>query len=415
MNKGDSNIPLFILGVEYGWNSWKWQKLDGDIMNEYLPGLAGVPATKSNISDIDGEKGILSYRGYPIEQLAEHSTFEETALLLIDGHLPGAQSLEEFQRQLSVNRPVKFHVRDLMKNLPATGHPMEMLQTAVASLGMFYPSSSELTSSLANDLDYIHNMTVKIIARMGTIVAMWEHIRNGYDPVNPRDDLSYAENFLYMLTGREPDPLLAKILDVCLILHAEHTINASTFAVLVTGSTLASPNSVIASAVGTLAGSLHGGANQKVLHMLQEIGTPDKAEAYVEQKLANKEVVWGMGHREYKTKDPRAVILQKLMVELMESRGGEINPMFEVAMAVEKAAEERLAHKGVYANVDFYSGVLYKEMGIPADQFTPIFAIARSAGWVAHWREQLSDNRIFRPTQVYTGEPTRTYVPIHRR
>lgn len=385
-------------------------------MSEYLPGLAGVPATKSNISDIDGEKGILSYRGYPIEELAEHSTFEETAMLLLDGRLPTRAELDDFVHQLVENRQIKFHTRGLMKNLPSDGHPMEMLQTVMASLGMFYPGSECLTGDEAcNDLNYIHNTTIKILARIAPIVAMWEHIRDGYDPVPPRADLSYAANFLYMFTGKEPDPLLARIMDVSLILHAEHTINASTFAVLVNASTLASPYSVIAAAIGALSGPLHGGANQKVLQMLQEIGSPDKAAEYVDRRLANKEVIWGMGHREYQTKDPRATILQKLMDQFMEARGGDVNPLFEVAKAVEKVCEDRLAEKGVYANVDFYSGLLYSEMGIPPDQFTTIFAIARSAGWLAHWREQLADNRIFRPTQVYIGEPTRHYVPIEQR
>lgn len=385
-------------------------------MSEYLPGLAGVPATKSNISAIDGEKGLLAYRGYPLEELAANSSFEETTLLLLDGNLPTAAALKDFDDQLRSNRHVKYNVRELMKNLPITGHPMEMLQTAIASLGMFYPANECLTdSSACEDLNYVHNMTVKIIARMATIVAMWKHIRNGYDPIPPRDDLTYAENFLYMWNGKDPDPLLARILDTCLILHAEHTINASTFAVLVTASTLASPYSVIASAIGTLSGPLHGGANQKVVEMLREIGTPEKAEAYVDAKLKNKEVIWGMGHREYKTKDPRAPILQGLMMELMEAQGGEVTQLFKTAQAVEKVCEDRLAKKGVYANVDFYSGVLYSEMGIPTDQFTTIFAVSRAAGWLAHWREQLSDNRIFRPTQVYTGESNRSYVPIDKR
>ena len=385
-------------------------------MNEYLPGLEGVPATKSNISDIDGERGILSYRGYSIEQLAEHSTFEETTLLLLDGMLPTAKELSDFDVELRRNRVVQYHVRELMKTLPSTGHPMEMLQTAVASLGMFYPGNECLTGSdVCDDLGYVHRMTVKIIARMGTIVAMWEHIRKGYDPIPPRDDLTYAENFLYMLNGKEPEPEMARILDVCLILHAEHTINASTFSMLVSGSTLATPNSVMASAIATLSGPLHGGANERVLEMLEEVGSPDKAEAYVEDKLKNKEVIWGMGHREYKTKDPRATILQKLVKDLLEARDGNVSKTFETAMAVEKAAEARLASKGVYANVDFYSGILYEAMGIPVDQFTAIFAISRSAGWLAHWREQLRGNRIFRPTQVYTGEPARAYVSLDKR
>jgi len=385
-------------------------------MNEYLPGLEGVPATKSNISDIDGEHGILSYRGYSIEQLAAHSTFEETTLLLLDGMLPTAKELAAFDVELRRNRVVQYHVRELMKTLPSTGHPMEMLQTAVASLGMFYPGNECLTGSdVCDDLGYVHRMTVKIIARMGTIVAMWEHIRKGYDPIPPRDDLTYAENFLYMLNGKEPEPEMARILDVCLILHAEHTINASTFSMLVSGSTLATPNSVMASAIATLSGPLHGGANERVLEMLQEVGAPENAEAYVDNKLKNKEVIWGMGHREYKTKDPRATILQKLVKDLLEARDGNVSQTFETAMAVEKAAEKRLASKGVYANVDFYSGILYEAMGIPVDQFTAIFAISRSAGWLAHWREQLRGNRIFRPTQVYTGEPARDYVPLDKR
>ena len=209
--------------------------------------------------------------------------------------------------------------------------------------------------------------------------------------------------------------MMARIMDVCLILHAEHTINASTFSVLVTGSTLASPYSVIAGAIGTLSGPLHGGANQKVLEMLQQIGSPDKVEEYVDTKLANKEKIWGMGHREYKTKDPRAKILEKLVNKLLDTRSDNINPLLETAKMVERVCEDRLAHKGVYPNVDFYSGILYNEMGIPPDQYTAIFAVARSAGWLAHWREQLVDNRIFRPTQVYTGEPARDYVPIDLR
>ena len=385
-------------------------------MSEYLPGLAGVPATKSNISAIDGEKGILAYRGYPIEQLAAESSFEETSLLLLDGRLPTSAELSDFELQLKENRHVKYHIRDLMKTLPESGHPMDMLQTAVASLGMFYAGNECLTGAdECRDLNYIHNMTVKMLSRMATLVSMWQHIRNGYDPVEPRDDLSYAENFLYMLTRKVPDPMMARIMDVCLILHAEHTINASTFSVLVNASTLASPFNVIAAAIGALSGPLHGGANQKVLEMLEEIGSPDKAEAYIDEKLKNKEVIWGMGHREYKTKDPRATILEKLVDDLIEARGGDLNPMFETAKAVERICEDRLASKGVYPNVDFYSGILYQEMGIPSDQFTAIFAISRTAGWLAHWREQLKDNRIFRPTQVYTGEPTRIYVPIDKR
>lgn len=385
-------------------------------MSDYLPGLEGVPATRSNISVIDGEKGILAYRGYPIEQLAEHSTFEETTMLLLDGRLPTAAELAEFDRQLRRNRRVKYNIREIMKNLPATGHPMEMLQTSIASLGMFYPGNECLTGSdLCEDLDYIHRMTVKLLARIPVIVAMWQHIRQGYDPIPPREDLTTAENFLYMLNGREPDPLFAEIMDTCLVLHAEHTINASTFAALVAGSTLASPYGVIASAVGTLSGPLHGGANEKVVDMLEKIGSPQNAEQWLDKQLKKKAKVWGFGHREYSVKDPRANILQKLMEKLANSKGVKHSHLFDTAIALEEAAEERLGEKGVYPNVDYYSGILYAEMGIPTDQYTPIFAISRAAGWLAHWREQLSDNRIFRPTQVYIGEPVRDYVSIDKR
>lgn len=385
-------------------------------MNEYVPGLEGIPATRSNISFIDGEKGILAYRGYPIEQLAEQSTYEETALLLLDGQLPTAEDLATFDAQLRHNRRVKYNVATIMKSLPATGHPMEMLQTAVASLGMFYPGSEKLTSPNAwQDVEYVHRMSVKIIARMATLVAMWEHIRNGYDPIPPRQDLTYAQNFLYMMTGRDPDPVIAKMLDTCLILHAEHTINASTFAALVAGSTLATPSAVVAAAIGTLFGPLHGGANERVVEMLEEIGSPEKVKPWLDAKLDAKEKIWGMGHREYKVKDPRAMILQRLVEKLADYRGGRMSCLFETALALEDAASARLAEKGVYPNVDYYSGLLYAEMGFPTDQFTSIFAVARSAGWLAHWREQLRYNRIFRPTQVYTGEELRRYVPLSER
>jgi len=380
-------------------------------MSDYLPGLAGVPATKSNISAIDGEKGILAYRGYPIEQLAAESSFEETSLLLLDGRLPSAAELADFEQQLKQNRHVKYHIRDLMKTLPESGHPMDMLQTAVASLGMFYAGNECLTGAdECRDLNYIHNMTVKMLSRMATLVAMWQHVRNGYDPVEPRNDLSYAENFLYMLTRKEPDPILARIMDVCLILHAEHTINASTFSVLVNASTLASPFNVIAAAIGALSGPLHGGANQKVLEMLEEVGSPDKAEAYIDEKLKNKEVIWGMGHREYSVKDPRASILQEMIEAYIKKNNIVLSKRFETALEVESVCEELLSVKGVYPNVDFYSGILYSEIfKIPKEHFTPIFAMARSAGWAAHWHEQVGHNRIFRPTQIYTGSDFRKY------
>jgi len=304
----------------------------------------------------------------------------------------------------------------LMKNLPSTGHPMDMLQTSIASLGMFYSGNECLTGSeLCEDLNYIHRMTVKLLARIPVIVAMWQHIRKGYDPIPPREDLTTAENFLYMLNGQDPDPLFAEIMDTCLVLHAEHTINASTFAALVAGSTLASPYGVTAAAVGTLSGPLHGGANEKVVSMLEGIDGPHNVDKWLDKQLAKKAKIWGFGHREYSVKDPRANILQKLMEKLANTKGARHTRLFDTAIALEQAAEERLGAKGVYPNVDYYSGILYAEMGIPTDQYTPIFAISRAAGWLAHWREQLSDNRIFRPTQEYIGEPVRDYVSIDKR
>ncbi|HYQ71897.1 MAG TPA: citrate synthase [Gammaproteobacteria bacterium] len=385
-------------------------------MIEYQPGLEGVPATRSRISYLDGKKGILTYRGYRIVDLARHSTYEETAYLLIDGELPTAEQLERFDSQLREHRRVKYNIHDIMKSLPVTGHPMEMLQTAVASLGMFYPNDVpvQIRSPGDESEQYIHGQSIRILARMATLVAMWQQLRLGNYPVRPRSDLSYAANFLYMFTGVEPDPLVARIMDVCFILHAEHTINASTFAAMVTGSTLAMPSYVISAAIGTLAGPLHGGANEKVIRMLREIGSPDNVRPWLDNKLATKETIWGMGHREYKVKDPRASLLQELMKELAASRG-EISPMFETAIALEQACEQSLAPKGVYPNVDFYSGILYQEIGIPPDQFTSIFAIARAAGWLAHWREQVKANRIFRPTQIYEGYEPRDYTPLEDR
>ncbi len=382
-------------------------------MTEYVPGLEGIPATRSAISYLDGSQGILAYRGYRIEELAEHSSFEETAYLLLRGELPSAAQLARFDQELRQTRRVKYNVREIMKYMPITGHPMEMLIASVAMLGMFYPEPH--LSAPGDQSAYVDAMSLRMISRMATLVAMWEQMRKGNDPYPPRDDLNYAGNFLYMMTGKDPDPLFSRIMDACLVLHAEHEINASTFSAMVTGSTLANPNQVISAAIGTLAGPLHGAANQRVVEMLRAIGGPDKAQDWLDERLAKKQVVWGLGHREYKVKDPRAIILEKFMDRVADEKSGETGELFATARALERAAAERLGPKGVFPNVDFYSGILYGQMGIPLDQFTPIFAISRTAGWLAHWQEQIRENRIFRPTQIYIGASPRQYVPMEKR
>ena len=373
----------------------------------FRPGLEGVPATQSSICDIDGQKGCLSYRGYPVDDLAAHCSFLETTYLLIWGQLPTPQQLRDFEHEVQMHRRVSFRVRDMMKCFPASGHPMDALQSSAASLGLFYSRRA------IDDPQYIYDAVVRLIAKIPTMVAAFQLIRKGQDPIQPRDDLAYSANFLYMLTEREPDPLASKIFDQCLILHAEHSLNASTFSARVTASTLTDPYAVVASAVGTLAGPLHGGANEDVLAMLEEIGTPDHAAAYLDEARESKRKVMGFGHREYRVKDPRAVILQSLAEEMFARFGHD--EMYDVARALEAAAETRLGPKGIYPNVDFYSGLVYRKLGIPRDLFTPVFAIARVAGWLAHWREQLGANRIFRPSQIYTGSGLRQWTPLDDR
>ena len=373
----------------------------------FRPGLEGVPATQSSICDIDGYAGCLSYRGYPVDDLATHCSFLETTYLLIWGQLPTPQQLRDFEDEVQMHRRVSFRVRDMMKCFPSDGHPMDALQSSAASLGLFYSRRA------IDDPQYIYDAVVRLIAKIPTMVAAFQLIRKGQDPIQPRDDLAYSANFLYMLMEREPDPMASRIFDQCLILHAEHSLNASTFSARVTASTLTDPYAVVASAVGTLAGPLHGGANEDVLAMLEEIGTPDRAAGYLDEAMASKRKIMGFGHREYRVKDPRAVILQALAEKMFDRFGHD--EMYDVARALEMAAETRLSPKGIYPNVDFYSGLVYRKLGIPRDLFTPVFAIARVAGWLAHWREQLGANRIFRPSQIYTGSDLRQWTPLEAR
>lgn len=374
---------------------------------EYRAGLEGIPVTQSSISFVDGQRGILEYRGISIEDLAAHSTFLETAYLLIWGGLPTKSELEEFEHEICYHRRLKYRIRDMMKCFPESGHPMDALQASAAALGLFYSRRA------LDDPAYIRAAVVRLLAKIPTMAAAFQLIRKGNDPVQPRDDLGYSANFLYMLSEREPEPLAAHVFDVCLTLHAEHTINASTFSAMVTSSTLTDPYAVVASAVGTLAGPLHGGANEEVIEMLQEIGSVENVRPYVEHCIETKAKIMGFGHRVYKVKDPRATILQALAEQLFEKYGRD--EYYDVAVELEKVVEEKLAYKGIYPNVDFYSGLVYRKLDIPTDLFTPIFAISRTAGWLAHWKEQLAENRIFRPTQIYTGLHANPYVPISDR
>ncbi len=376
-------------------------------VGEYKPGLEGVPATQSNISFVDGLSGLLEYRGIRIEDLCEHSSFLETSYLLIFGELPQHQELAKFEHSIKHRRRIKYRVRDMLKCFPDDAHPMDVIQACVCALGMFYPLKN------LRDIEYIYGATIRLIAKIPTVIAAFHMMRQGNDPVTPRDDLSYAANFLYMLNEIEPDPLAAKVFDVCLTLHAEHTVNASTFCALVTASTLNDPYVVLAAAVGTLGGPLHGGANEKVMQMLEEIGSVDNVKNYLETKLSKKERIPGFGHRIYKVKDPRATILQKLVDQLFDQFGHD--RYYDIALELERQATDVFAEKGIYANVDFYSGLVYKKLNIPVDLFTPVFAIARVPGWLAHWKEQMADNRLFRPTQVYTGLHDIKYTPIGDR
>lgn len=374
---------------------------------ELRPGLADVPVAESAVSFIDGKRARLEYRGIAVETLARDSSFEETAWLLLKGELPTQRELATFDDELRHHRRIKYKLKDLIKCLPEYGHPMDALQAAVAAMGMFYPAR-DVTNAQSN-----WDSSVRLIAKLPTVVAAFHRLRFGDEAIDPRDDLDHAANFYYMLFEREPSPAVRKVLDACLILHAEHTMNASTFSGRVTGSTLANPYTVISSAIGTLTGPLHGGANEEVLDMLDEVGTMENVRPWVEKAVANKSKIMGFGHRVYKVKDPRATVLQELAENVFAETSRP--KQYEMAVELERIAAGLLGSKGIYPNVDFYSGIVYQALGIPRDLFTPIFAIARVAGWLAHWLEQLKNNRIFRPEQIYVGKHDVPYTPLEKR
>jgi len=373
---------------------------------ELVPGLEGVPIAESAVSFVDGQAGRLAYRGTDVELLAEHSSFEETSLLLLFGEFPTQPELDAFKKELAGYRKLKYRIIDLIKCLPETGHPMDALQAVVAAIGMFYPRRRAMDAKARMAACY------RLIAKIPTVVAAFERLRHGDDHIPPRLDLDHAGNFLYMMTGQEPDPVKERILDVCLILHADHTMNASTFASRVVGSTLADPYCVISSALGALSGPLHGGANEDAIELFKRIGKPHNSARVVEEMIARKEKIPGFGHRIYKTVDPRAKILKRYAEQLTKASG---SPYYETALEVERIGTQHYGDKGIWPNVDFFAGIVYSELGIPMDCYTPVFAIARVSGWLAHWLEQIEHNRIYRPTQRYAGKHDQPYVPIDQR
>lgn len=374
----------------------------------YAKGLEGVIAAESAICRINGEQGLLSYRGYTIEDLAENSNFEESAWLLLKGKLPTAAELEAFTQQLVSLRALPDSVVNALRALERSTHPMIALQTAVAALGGIDPVPAG-----HNEANFVR--AVQLIAQFPTIIAAWHRIANGDEPIAPRADLGHGQNFLYMMTGNPPDEETGHIFDVCLILHMEHGFNASTFTGRVISATLAPMEASVSGAVGSLYGPLHGGANEAVLFMLDEIESVETAEAWLLDALATKKKVMGMGHRVYKAKDPRSYILEAHLHRIAEKTGG--NERYEKLKIIERTMALEMEKKGkpIYPNVDFFSGSLYELLGIPTILFTPIFALARIVGWTAHILEQWEDNRIYRPKSLYSGATDLRWVPTSDR
>ncbi len=368
-------------------------------------GLEDVVVTTSDICFIDGKKGTLVYRGYDIRELVEGgATFEETAYLLLNGRLPKRAELDEFTKAMAGTRALPKEVLKIMQLLAHQSHPMELLRTVTSILSSYDPDRGDMS------IDAMRRRALRLVAQFPTIIATFDHMRNNRDPVTPDPDLSHAANFLYMLRDERPDKYEARVFDVCLILHAEHELNASTFASRVTASTLAGMFGAVTSAVGTLRGPLHGGANEEVMKMLIEVDSVEKAEPWIKQAFADKRKVMGFGHRVYKTDDPRATFLREYSRELGKRK--QATKWFEISQRIEQVVKST---KTLYPNVDFYSASTYTYLGIPRDLFTPIFAASRVSGWCAHILEQYQHNRIIRPTADYTGPQDLKYVPVDER
>ncbi len=369
-------------------------------------GLEGIIANSTRISDVRGDIGQLIYAGYDIHELAGQVSYEEVVHLLWHGHLPNQRELDELSRNLRRQRSLPQGVLDFLARTPKSAGPMDVLRTAVSMLGLYDPGMGEDIN-----LDENRQRALSITAKIGVIAAYFHRLRQGKDLPPIRKDLGEAAHFLYLMNGEEPSEDATRTLDVAFVLHADHGMNASTFSARVTIATLSEIYSAITSAIGTLKGPLHGGANEGVIHMLEEIGSEEKVDAWVENALAQKKKIMGIGHRVYKVLDPRAPHLRDMAIKLSNQLG---EPKW-IRMS-ERIAAIMKERKGLNANVDFYSATVYYSLGIPTDLFTPIFAISRTSGWTAHVLEQLADNRLYRPLSEYIGpEVGKKVVPIASR
>jgi citrate synthase len=376
-------------------------------MPEFSKGLEGVVAAETEMSFIDGQQGILEYVGIAIGDLASSSTFEETVYLLWNKKLPTQAELDAFTKGLRSHYDPPAGVLELVKNMPKDAQPMHVLRTLVSSLALFDANPN------ANDVPSAREKSLRILAATPAIVAAFDRHRRGEAFVPPDHDLGFSENFMYMLNGVKPTAAMARAFDICMITHADHGLNNSTFTARVVISTLSDLYSAMSAAIGSLRGPLHGGANEGVMVMLNELKSVDEAEAYVTNKLKNKDKIMGFGHRVYKSKDPRASELQTLARQLAEDTGN--MDLYEKSHAIEVVMEREVASKGIYPNVDFYSATTYHCIGLKLDLFTPMFALSRLAGWAGHVIEQLEDNRLFRPTTNYVGPHKVAYTPIEKR
>jgi citrate synthase len=375
-------------------------------MSDFAKGLEGIVANETRLGDVRGQEGQLIYCGFDINELAGNACFEEVVYLLWNNRLPNGAELAELKRALAAERELPDQIVQFIQTTPKTALPIDVLRTAVSMLGLHDPSVV-----LDDTLETNRRRAIGVLAKVGVIIAYFHRARNGLELPPVRPDLGEAAHFLYLLDDQEPSPKKVETLDLAYVLHAEHGMNASTFSARVTISTLTDMYSALTAAIATLKGPLHGGANEGVIHMLQQIGSPDKVDAYVEQMLAEKKKIMGIGHRVYKVLDPRAPHLRRVGVEL----GRELGEPKWIEMS-ERIAALMKEKRGLYANVDFYSATVYYSLGMPTDLFTPIFAISRTAGWTAHILEQLADNRLYRPLSEYVGDPVgRKFAPIDQR